>query len=147
MIPVLNARDVRHAVVASIPSLDAVDAEQPKPRPHVGKHDETIVIAHVDTECALLYARGALPAVVRIAAEPVFVLALTGEPVTDRLRILRIREVEDLQSILIRGDEDVWPAHFMIVRQVAPVRRPRADRNVDVLGLAGLAGLEIPDSQ
>src|SRR5689334_19552547 len=94
VIPVLHARDVRHSVVVAIPSLEAVDAEQPEPGAHIGKDDEAIVVTDVDAKCALFDAGRALPAVVGIAAESMLVLALAGEPVADRLRILRIGEIE-----------------------------------------------------
>src|ERR1051326_7433407 len=140
MIPVLHARDVRHSVIVAIPSLEAVHAEQPESRAHIGEGHEAIVVPDVDAKCALFDAGRALPTVVGIAPESMLVLALTGEPVADRLWILRVGEIEHLQAVLVRRDEHVWPAYLVIVREIAPIGRPRTDRNVDVLRLAGLAG-------
>ena len=99
----------------AIPSLEAIDAEQPETGAHVGQNDEPVVVPDIDTERALLDARRALPAVVRRAAEAVPMLALAREPVPNRLRILRIFEVEYLETVLVRRDEHIRPTHFVIV--------------------------------
>src|SRR5689334_11241576 len=87
MVPILDARDVGLAMLVAIPSLEAVDAEEPESRAHVRKRHQSVVVPHVHAERALLDARRALPAVVGRAAEAVLVLALTGVPVSNRLRI------------------------------------------------------------
>src|SRR5947199_6949488 len=89
----------------------------------------------------------ALPAIVRSTAATVLVLALAGVPVSDSLRMLRIRKLEHLEAVLICRDEHVWPADFVVVREVVPVGGPCADGNVDVLCLARLPRLEIPHTE
>ena len=70
-----------------------------------------------------------------------------GEVVAFGHRMFGVLQVEDLKSILVSGDEDERPTDFMIVREVAPVCRPRADRRIDILPLATLPVGEIPDAK
>src|SRR5689334_7167517 len=146
-IPILHARDVRHPDVVTIPAVEAIHLEQPEPRSHVRQYDKPVIVANVHTERALLDARRALPAIVRIATEAVLVLALARIEMTLRLRMLGVLQIEHLQAILIRGHEHVRPSNFMVVREISPIRRPRTDGNVDVLRLPRLTGLEIPDAK
>src|SRR5690242_1826116 len=147
VVPILDAGDVRHPVVMAIPSLEAIDAEEPEARAHVGEHNEPVVIPNVDAERPLLDARRALPSIVRRAAEAMLVLALARVPVAHRFRILRVGEIEDLQSVLVGRDEYVGPANLVIVGEIAPVRGPGADWKIDVLRLPALPRLEIPDAE
>src|SRR5436309_10108732 len=77
VVPILHARDIRHPVVVAVPAVEAVDLEGPEAGPHVGDHHQPVVVPHIYTERALHHA-GALPAVVRRAAETVLVLALAS---------------------------------------------------------------------
>src|ERR1700722_4644887 len=48
VIVVLHARDVRHAVILAVPSVEPIHVEQPEAGPHVRDHDESIVIPNID---------------------------------------------------------------------------------------------------
>src|SRR5262245_41812836 len=93
-IPILHARDVRHAEVVAVPPVEPVHLEHPESAPHVREDDEAIVVADVDAKGTLHHARRARPAVVRGPAETVLVFTLTREKVALGYRMLRVLEVE-----------------------------------------------------
>ena len=132
-------------MVLPIPAVEAVHTEDVQPRTHVGDDDEAVIVTDVHAERALHHARGALPPVLLRATEPLPVLALARVIVAYRHRVVRILHVEHLQPVLVRRDEHVRPTHLVVVGERTPVRRPCADGNVDVLRLARLARLEVPD--
>src|SRR5215469_6203441 len=75
VVVVLHARDVRDTPVVSVPSVEAIHAEEPDARVGIADHDQAIAVPDVDAERALHDAR---PFPKRWAAKATLVRALAG---------------------------------------------------------------------
>ena len=113
IVPVLHARDVRHAPALAVPATEALHAERPESGRHVGHDDQAVGIANIDAERAIahLAALGG-----RRAKE--------GVVVSHRRRVLGVHEGEYLQAVEVAGDEYERPTNLVVVHQEVPVGGP-----------------------
>src|SRR5436189_107378 len=61
------------------------------------------------------------------------------------LRLFRVADVEDLETILERRHEHVGPPHFHDMGAVLPIGGPGTDRRVQGFRYAGHSRREVPD--